>query len=224
MKSTLKRSLLLSLLAAAPTLAYANHCAPGMTFKNHGGHYGHPHPYMLYHPMHRARHYRGHPGMHWQHDKPAMSGNDYHNDEQANEKPHGAAESDIIDTATNAGHFSTLIEAIRTAELEETLKSSGPFTVFAPSDEAFAKIPDKIRAAIIADKGALSELLTYHVVRGEVTAADVAGLYSATTLQGSNLNIDITNGMRVDGASVVAPDIRASNGIIHAIDSVLVPN
>jgi uncharacterized surface protein with fasciclin (FAS1) repeats len=224
MKSTLKRSLLISLLVAAPTLAYANHCAPGMKYKKHGGHYDHPHPYMHHHPMYRTHHYRDHPGMYWQHEKPAMSGNEYDRDVKVDNKPSGAVTSDIIDTAINVGNFSTLIEAIKTAELEESLKSSGPFTVFAPSDEAFAKIPDKIRAAIIADKGALSELLTYHIIRGEVTSADVAGQYSATTLQGSDIKIDITNGVKVDGASVVAPDIRASNGIIHVIDSVLVPN
>ena len=162
--------------------------------------------------------------MYWQQDKPAMPANDYVRDEKADNKPSGAVTSDIIDTAISAGNFNTLIEAIKSAELEETLKSSGPFTVFAPSDEAFAKMPEKIRAAIIAHKGAVSELLTYHVVRGEVTAADLAGLDSATSLLGSEINIDITNGVKVEGARVVASDIRPSNGIIHVIDSVLVPN
>ncbi|MGB5582346.1 MAG: fasciclin domain-containing protein [Gammaproteobacteria bacterium] len=134
------------------------------------------------------------------------------------------ATANIIETAVNAGNFSTLADAIESAGLAETLNGAGPFTVFAPSDEAFEKIPEKIRAAIIADKDALTELLTYHVVSGEVTAADVAKLDSATTVQGSSISFDTSIGVKVDGANVVAADIRATNGIIHVIDTVMVPN
>jgi uncharacterized surface protein with fasciclin (FAS1) repeats len=134
------------------------------------------------------------------------------------------ASANIIDTAISAGSFGILIDALNAAGLSETLQGAGPFTVFAPSDEAFAKIPESIRAALVADKEALTDLLTYHVISGEVTAADVASLTSAESIQGSAISIDTSNGVKVDGASVVTADIRATNGIIHVIDTVLIPN
>ena len=130
----------------------------------------------------------------------------------------------IIDTAIDAGSVSSLIDALKASGLSETLSGTGSFTVFAPSDKAFAKIPEPIRSALIADKEALKELLTYHVISGEVTAADIKRLTSAETVQGSSISIDTSNGIKVDGANVVAADIRASNGIIHIIDTVMIPN
>ncbi len=225
MKSLLKMSLLATALAATPLMASADHCRSGM-YKKHG-YYDHPHHYKhhpMYHPMHRSHYYPGHPGMDWHHGKPPGPDRSNAASESAAKNPVVPATANIIETAVNAGNFSTLVDAIESAGLVETLNGAGPFTVFAPSDEAFEKIPEKIRAAIIADKDALSELLTYHVVSGEVTAADVAKLDSATTVQGSSISFDTSIGVKVDGANVVAADIRATNGIIHVIDTVMVPN
>ena len=130
---------------------------------------------------------------------------------------------DIVDIAVGAGNFSTLVIAVQEAGLVETLKGEGPFTVFAPTDEAFAKIPADQLQALLADKEALTEILTYHVVPGKVLAQDVVALNSATTVQGSNIDIDTSNGVRVDSAKVVATDIVASNGVIHVIDTVIMP-
>ena len=106
----------------------------------------------------------------------------------------------------------------------DTLRGDGPFTVFAPSDEAFRKLPESIRTAITNDKQALTDLLSYHVVSGAVTASDVARLNSAETVQGSAVTIETSNGVKVDGANVVLADIRATNGVIHVIDAVMIPN
>ena len=225
MKSVLKTSLLATALAATPLMASADHCRSGM-YKKHG-YYDHPHDYKhhpMYHPMHRSHYYPGHPGTDWHHGKRLGPNRSNAASESAAKNPVVPATANIIETAVNAGNFSTLADAIESAGLAETLNGAGPFTVFAPSDEAFEKIPEKIRAAIIADKDALTELLTYHVVSGEVTAADVAKLDSATTVQGSSISFDTSNGVKVDGANVVAADIRATNGIIHVIDTVMVPN
>ena len=134
------------------------------------------------------------------------------------------AEMDIVDTAVSAGNFNTLVTAIKEAGLVETLKGDGPFTVFAPTDEAFAKIPQDKLNALLADKAALTKVLTYHVVSGKVMAADVAKISTAKTVQGSEVSIDTADGVKVDNAKVVATDILASNGVIHVIDTVILPN
>lgn len=131
---------------------------------------------------------------------------------------------DIVDTAVGAGSFSTLVVAVQEAGLVDTLKGDGPFTVFAPTDEAFAKIPADKLQALLADKEALTSVLTYHVVPGKVLAEDVVALNSATTVQGGAIDIDMRSGLRVDEANVVATDIIASNGVIHVIDTVIMPN
>jgi uncharacterized surface protein with fasciclin (FAS1) repeats len=134
-----------------------------------------------------------------------------------------AAEKDIVDTAISAGSFKTLVIAVQKAGLVETLKGKGPYTVFAPTDDAFAKIPKAQLDALLADKAALTKVLTYHVVPGKVMAADVkAG--AAKSVEGSDITITTEGGVMVDKAKVVKADISASNGVIHVIDSVLMPN
>ena len=131
---------------------------------------------------------------------------------------------DIVDTAVANGNFTTLVKAVQAADLVDTLKGDGPFTVFAPTDEAFAKIPAEDLNALISNKPALSDLLTYHVVAGKVLAADVAALSVAQTVQGQSVSISVQDGkVFVDGAQVVMADIMTSNGVIHVIDSVIVP-
>lgn len=134
------------------------------------------------------------------------------------------AKADIVDTAVAAGNFSTLVTAVKAAGLVDTLKSDGPFTVFAPNDAAFAKIPAADLNALIADQDALTKVLTYHVVAGKVLAADVVKLSSAKTVQGQELAITVKDGkVYVDGAQVIATDIVTSNGVIHVLDSVVMP-
>ncbi|MBP7525438.1 MAG: fasciclin domain-containing protein [Propionivibrio sp.] len=134
-----------------------------------------------------------------------------------------ASEKDIVDTAVSAGNFNTLVTAVQAAGLVDTLKGKGPFTVFAPTDEAFAKIPKADLDALLKDKAKLSAVLTYHVVSGHVLAKDVkAG--EVATVQGSTLNITTDGGVKVDGAKVVGTDVMASNGVIHVVDTVLLPN
>ncbi len=129
---------------------------------------------------------------------------------------------DVVDTAVKAGNFTTLVTAVKAAGLVDTLKGPGPFTVFAPTDAAFAKVPKATLDALLADKAALAKVLTYHVVPGKVMAADVkAG--KVKTVQGQELTITTTGGVMVDKAKVVATDVAASNGVIHAIDTVLMP-
>jgi uncharacterized surface protein with fasciclin (FAS1) repeats len=129
---------------------------------------------------------------------------------------------DIVDTAVAAGNFKTLATALQAAGLVDTLKGKGPFTVFAPTDEAFAKVPKEQLDALLKDKAALAKVLTYHVVPGKVMAKDVkAGMVK--TVQGSELNVAAVGGVMVDGAKVTATDIVADNGVIHVIDSVLMP-
>jgi uncharacterized surface protein with fasciclin (FAS1) repeats len=132
-------------------------------------------------------------------------------------------EKDIVDTAVAAGQFKTLATALQAAGLVETLKGAGPFTVFAPTDEAFAKIPQADLQALLADKAKLTKVLTYHVVAGKVIAADVVKLKQAKTVEGQSIKIDTSDGVKVDGANVVKTDIMASNGVIHIIDSVILP-
>ncbi len=136
----------------------------------------------------------------------------------------GSAKSDIVDTAVAAGSFTTLVTAVKAADLVATLKGAGPFTVFAPNDAAFAKVPADTLTGLLADKAALANVLTYHVVAGKVMAADVVKLTSATTVQGQSLKIEVKDGkVFVDGAQVISTDIETSNGVIHVIDSVVLP-
>ena len=133
-----------------------------------------------------------------------------------------AMAQDIVDTAVKAGSFKTLVAAVQAAGLVDTLKGPGPFTVFAPSDEAFAKIPKATLDALLADKAALTKVLTYHVVPGKVMAKDVkAGMVK--TVQGQELKLSTSPGVMVDQSKVVATDVAASNGVIHVIDTVLMP-
>ena len=133
------------------------------------------------------------------------------------------APRDIVDTAVAAGSFKTLATALQAAGLVETLKGAGPFTVFAPTDEAFAKLPAGTLEGLLKDKARLTAILTYHVVPGKVMASDVVKLKSAQTVQGSSVMIDATKGVKVDGANVVKADIACSNGVIHVIDAVILP-
>ena len=136
----------------------------------------------------------------------------------------GGYKKDIVDTAVAAGSFETLVAAIRAAGLVETLKGEGPFTVFAPTDEAFAKLPEGTIEALLKDKDKLTAILTYHVVAGKVMAADVVKLSSAKTVQGQEVDINASSkGVMVDNANVIKTDIEASNGVIHVIDTVILP-
>ncbi|HTR13639.1 MAG TPA: fasciclin domain-containing protein [Roseiarcus sp.] len=138
-----------------------------------------------------------------------------------------AKAADIVDTAVKAGDFKTLVAAVKAAGLVATLKGKGPFTVFAPTDEAFAKLPPGTVDDLLkpANKAKLVAILTYHVVPGKVTAEEVAGkTLNAKTVEGQPLKIDAMNGVMVDNAKVIRPDIMASNGVIHVIDTVLIPN
>lgn len=133
---------------------------------------------------------------------------------------------DIVDTAISAGSFNTLAQALQAADLVNTLKGPGPFTVFAPTDEAFAKLPDGTLADLLKPENMakLQAILTYHVVPGKVMAADAAKLSSAKTVNGQSFSISESgSGLMVDGAHVVKPDIMASNGVIHVIDQVILP-
>ena len=133
-----------------------------------------------------------------------------------------AQAKDIVDTAVAAGSFKTLAAALGAAGLVDTLKGKGPFTVFAPTDEAFAKIPKADLEALLKDKTKLTSILTYHVVSGKVMAADVkAG--KVKTVQGSELTVSTSMGVMVDNAKVIKTDIAADNGVIHVIDSVIMP-
>jgi uncharacterized surface protein with fasciclin (FAS1) repeats len=130
---------------------------------------------------------------------------------------------DIVDTAVAAGSFKTLATALQAAGLVETLKGAGPFTVFAPTDEAFAKIPKADLEALLKNKEQLTKVLTYHVVAGKVMAADVVKLKDAKTVQGQMIKIDASSGVKINGAKVIKADVAASNGVIHVIDSVILP-
>ena len=146
---------------------------------------------------------------------------------QATAGNHGKeAEMDIVDTAVSAGQFTTLAAALDAAGLIETLKGDGPFTVFAPTDAAFAKLPAGTVESLLKpeNRDKLTAILTYHVVPGKVEAADVISLDRATTVNGSDITISVADsGVRVDDANVVKTDIGASNGVIHVIDAVILP-
>ena len=134
--------------------------------------------------------------------------------------------ADIVDTAVAAGSFNTLVTAVQAAGLEDTLRSDGPFTVFAPTDDAFAKLPEGTVASLLEpeNKDKLVAILTYHVVAGKVMSGDIAGKkLEAATVQGTNVSIDATSGVMVDNANVVTADVNASNGVIHVIDTVIIP-
>lgn len=133
-----------------------------------------------------------------------------------------AADKDIVDTAVAAGSFKTLVTAVKAAGLVETLKSAGPFTVFAPTDEAFAKLPAGTLDKLLANPAELKKVLTYHVVSGKVMAADVkAG--KVKTVEGSSATLATKGGVTIDKANVVKTDIVCSNGVIHVIDAVILP-
>ena len=131
--------------------------------------------------------------------------------------------ANIVETAIAAGSFKTLVAAVQAAGLAETLSGAGPFTVFAPTDEAFAKLPAGTVEGLLADVPKLTAVLTYHVVAGKVLAADVIKLTSAATVQGQSVTIATINGVKVDGANVIKTDIECDNGVIHVIDSVILP-
>jgi uncharacterized surface protein with fasciclin (FAS1) repeats len=138
----------------------------------------------------------------------------------------GGAKKDIVDTAVSAGQFNTLVAAVKAAGLVETLKGKGPFTVFAPTDAAFKKLPAGTVESLLKpeNKSKLAKILTYHVVSGKVMSKDIAGKkLQAATVQGQKVSIDATNGVKVDGANVVKADIATSNGVIHVIDTVILP-
>ncbi|MEM9063255.1 MAG: fasciclin domain-containing protein [Pseudomonadota bacterium] len=138
-----------------------------------------------------------------------------------------APKADIVDTAVAADDFNTLVAAVQAAGLVDTLKSKGPFTVFAPTDAAFAALPAGTVETLLKpeNKDQLVAVLTYHVVPGKVMSGDIAGKkLSAATVQGQSVAIDATSGVTVDGASVVAADVEASNGVIHVIDKVILPS
>lgn len=133
--------------------------------------------------------------------------------------------ADIVDTAVQAGSFSTLVTAVQAADLVDTLKGDGPFTVFAPTDAAFAKLPAGTVESLLGDKDQLTKVLTYHVVAGKVMAADAMQLTSADTVQGQSLSINADNGaVKINNATVIQADIECDNGVIHVIDGVVLPN
>lgn len=131
--------------------------------------------------------------------------------------------ADIVDTAINAGSFETLVAAVKAADLVDTLKGKGPFTLFAPNDDAFAKLPEGTVDKLLKDVPKLKKILTYHVVSGKVMAADVSKMKSAKTVEGSEVKINASKGVKVNNATVSKADVKADNGVIHIIDTVLMP-
>ena len=136
---------------------------------------------------------------------------------------HDSDAADIVDTAISAGTFNTLVTAVKAAGLVDTLKGDGPFTVFAPNDEAFAKLPAGTVESLLENPEQLAAILTFHVVAGKKTASDVVGSDSLPTVQGQSLTVDTTDGVTIGGAKVLATDVEATNGVIHVIDTVLIP-
>lgn len=137
-----------------------------------------------------------------------------------------AKAADIVDTAVEAGQFKTLVAAVEAAELVETLKGDGPFTVFAPTDDAFAKLPEGTVEDLLKpeNKDKLVAILTYHVVPGKIMSGDIAGKTAQVeTVQGGKLAVDAMDGVKVDAAEVIKADIETSNGVIHVIDTVVLP-
>ena len=133
-------------------------------------------------------------------------------------------EKNIVQTAVDAGSFKTLVKAVTEADLVKTLEGKGPFTVFAPTDEAFSKLPKGTLEGLLKDKEALKKVLLYHVVSGDVTSKDVVKLTEAKTVEGSDVKIKVKDGkVMINNAEVIKADVKASNGVIHVIDSVLLP-
>ena len=135
---------------------------------------------------------------------------------------HGKSHT-IVDVASSNGDFSTLVTALKAADLVDTLNSEGPFTVFAPTDEAFAALPEGALEGLLADPQQLANVLTLHVVAGKDEAADLAGVTELASVQGEMLAVDTTDGVSVGGAKVIQADVEASNGVIHVIDRVILP-
>ncbi|SDW46255.1 Uncaracterized surface protein containing fasciclin (FAS1) repeats [Ruegeria halocynthiae] len=141
--------------------------------------------------------------------------------------PVKAQAADIVDTAVSAGSFNTLVAAVQAAGLVDTLKGDGPFTVFAPTDEAFAALPEGTVETLLLpeNKDQLVSILTYHVVPAKIMSGDIAGKRAKVlTVQGDRLNVNAKNGVKVNGANVVQADIEASNGVIHVVDEVIIPD
>jgi uncharacterized surface protein with fasciclin (FAS1) repeats len=137
--------------------------------------------------------------------------------------PAAAQAKDIVDTAIAAGSFKSLVAAVQAAGLVDVLKRPGPYTVFAPTDEAFAKIPKADLDALLKDKAKLTAVLTYHVLTANVSSADLKALKDFGTAQGGRVTIDASKGLKINGANVVRADVPASNGVIHVVDAVLIP-
>lgn len=137
----------------------------------------------------------------------------------------GNHSKDIVDTAVGAGTFTTLVAAVQAAGLVDTLKGDGPFTVFAPTDDAFAALPAGTVESLLMpeNKDTLVAILTYHVVAGKVMSTDLSDGMMAATVEGSDIKVDLSDGVKINGANVVAADIEASNGVIHVIDAVILP-
>ena len=137
----------------------------------------------------------------------------------------GSHSMDIVDTAVGAGSFTTLVAAVQAAGLVDTLKGDGPFTVFAPTDDAFAALPEGTVESLLLpeNKDTLTAILTYHVVAGKVMSTDLSDGMMAATVEGSEITVDLSGGVMIDGANVVTADIEASNGVIHVIDAVILP-
>ncbi len=145
-------------------------------------------------------------------------------DEESATSEVAAAAGNIVETAINAGSFGTLVAAVQAADLVDTLSSPGPFTVLAPTDDAFAALPDGLVDCLLLEENvdALSAILTYHVISGAVTSGDLAD-GDVPTVQGENVTVDLTDGVMFNNATVIQADVTASNGVVHAIDAVLVP-
>ena len=129
----------------------------------------------------------------------------------------------LVETAIDAGNFKTLVKAVQEAGLVGTLSGEGPFTVFAPTDEAFEKLPEGTLENLLEDREGLGKILTYHVVKGKVMSDQVVNLNKAETINGQDVSIDSTDGVKIDNAKVITTDIECSNGVIHVIDTVLLP-
>jgi len=131
--------------------------------------------------------------------------------------------ANIVETAIAAGTFKTLVEAVKAADLVDTLSGPGPLTVFAPTDAAFAKLPAGTVEGLLQDIPKLKSVLTYHVVPGKVMSSEIVHMQSAKTVQGQTISIDTSDGVKVDNAKVIQADIEADNGVIHVIDNVILP-
>ena len=129
----------------------------------------------------------------------------------------------LVETAIDAGNFKTLVKAVQEAGLVGTLSGEGPFTIFAPTDEAFEKLPEGTLENLLEDREGLGKILTYHVVKGKVMSDQVVNLNKAETVNGQDVSIDSTDGVKIDNAKVITTDIECSNGVIHVIDTVLLP-